>query len=231
MNTTLSTLYLLIKKDFILFFMRGGGLWQSLLLGLLLIFVFSLSQEIGSVIPAKTLATLFWLASIFCMVLIFNNLHSIEEQNAAKSALHLMPLSIHFVWLSKALCGTLFMLFAQILFFFALVIFCNASVIGSYKELLFILFLINIGMASSGSLLGALAVGQTGKESLLSIILFPLLTPLLLGGIELFSSFFSSTASIFIGEHQTWFFLILAFNGLFLTMALLLFPFIYTPDN
>ncbi len=36
-----SPLFLLIKKDFMLFFMRGGGLGQALILGLLLIFVFS----------------------------------------------------------------------------------------------------------------------------------------------------------------------------------------------
>ncbi len=77
----MSALIQLFKKDFTLFFLRGAGLGQAILLGLLLIFVFSLSQEIGEQISARGLATLFWLASTFCMVLIFNNLHALDEHN------------------------------------------------------------------------------------------------------------------------------------------------------
>ncbi len=165
------------------------------------------------------------------MVLIFNNLHALEEQNGAKNALHIMPLPIHFVWLSKAVCGLLFIFLAQVLFLFALIVFCNAELHGSYLEFVLMLLCMNIGMSACGSLLGALAVGQTGKESLMSIILFPLLTPVLLGGIELLAVLFSSGESIFNEELRQWLFLILAFDGLFLAMALFLFAFIYTPDN
>ncbi len=221
----------LLKKDFTLFFLRGGGLGQSILLGLLLIFVFSLSQGIGSSVEPRALATLFWLASAFAMVLIFNSLHALEEHNNAKSGLHLMPSSIHAVWLSKGFSGILFMLLAQILFLFALIVFCNGEIHGSIIELLTFLLLVDIGMSTCGALLGALAVGQTGKESLLSIVLFPLLTPLLLAGIEIFSLLFSpSVKSVFV-EAQSWLLLIVAFDGIFLAMALILFPFLYSADD
>ncbi len=220
----------LIKKDFLLFFMRGGGIGQALLLGLLLIFVFSLSQEVGAIIEARVLATLFWLASSFAMVLIFNSLHALEEYNNAKTALHLMPSSIHVIWLSKGLLGIIFMLFTQIIFLFALVIFCNAQLFGNVIEFLTFVLLADIGMATCGALLGALAVGQTGKESLLSIILFPLLTPLLLAGIEMLSLLFSNTENIF-ELARSWLLLVLAFDGIFLALALFLFPFLYMPDE
>ncbi len=221
-----SALFAIIKKDFSLFFLRGGGIGQSILLGLLLIFVFSLSQGIGEKVEARALATLFWLASAFAMVLIFNSLHALEEHNQAKSGLHLMPSSIHIVWIAKMLCGIFFMFTAQIVFFFALVVFCNAQLYGSLIELLTFLLLIDIGMATCGALLGALAVGQTGKESLLSIVLFPLLTPLLLAGIEAFSLLFMQHTE---NVGQSWLFLALAFDGIFLAMALILFPFLYSP--
>ncbi len=231
-SSPFALIYHLIKKDFLLFFMRGGGLGQALLLGLLLIFVFSLSQEIGGKITERAIATLFWLASVFSMVLIFNNLHGIEEQNQAKTALHLMPSSIHIVWFSKAFCGLIFMLISQIFFFLALMIFCQAKLHGSFLDFLFFLLLVDIGMTSCGSLLGALAVGQTGKESLLSIILFPLLTPLLLAGIDFFSSLFSAGSSNMSLLFQSeWFLIALCFDALFIAMALILFPFIYTSEN
>ncbi len=222
-----NALSLLIKKDFSLFFLRGGGLGQAILLGLLLIFVFSLSQEIGEQIAPRGLATLFWLSSTFCMVLIFNNLHALDEHNGVRTALHLMPSSILFIWLSKAICGIIFMLIAQILFFIALIVFCNAVIYIDLLQLLTILLLVDIGMAACGALLGTLAVGNTGKESLLTIVLFPLLTPLLLAGIEIFATFFSAQ----MGEYSSWLGIVLAFDALFTALALLLFPFIYSPDE
>ncbi len=230
-----SVLSLLIKKDFVLFFMRGGGLGQALLLGLLLIFVFSLSQEIGGKISERAQATLFWLSSVFSMVLIFNNLYALDEHSGAKNALHLMPYSIHYVCLAKALCGLFFMLISQVLFFFALMIFCQAVLYASLAEFLLFVLIVDIGMVTCGSLLGALAVGQTGKESLLSIILFPLLTPLLLAGIDFFALLFSPEA----GDSQLfsllfesqWFLLALCFDAVFIAMAIFLFPFVYTVEN
>ncbi len=166
------------------------------------------------------------------MVLIFNNLHAIEEQNEAKNALHLMPFSIQYVWLSKAICGLIFMFMSQVLFFLALMIFCQAVLVAGLAELLLFLFIVDIGMVACGSLLGALASLQTGKESLLSIILFPLLTPLLLAGIEIFFMFFSQeTQGLWALFESQWFLIALCFDALFVSMALILFPFIYTAEN
>ncbi len=218
----------LIKKDFILFFMRGGGIGQSILLGLLLIFVFSLSQGIGESVAPRALATLFWLASAFGMVLIFNNLHALEEVNGAKTGLHLMPASLQVVWLAKGISGIAFMLVSQFIFLFALIVFCNAQLHGQFLDFLTFLILIDIGMATCGALLGALVVGQTGKESLLSIVLFPLLTPLLLAGIEAFSILFTVDGGV---VESSWLMLALAFDGIFLAMALVLFQFIYGVDE
>ncbi len=138
-----------------------------------------------------------------------------------------MPSSILTIWFSKAICGLLFMLLAQTLFFFALIVFCNAAIYIPIIELLTILLLVDIGMATCGALLGSLAVGHTGKESLLTVVLFPLLTPLLLAGIEIFSSFFT----VEIIEYSSWLGIVLAFDALFTALALLLFPFIYTPEE
>ncbi len=219
-------LYLLIKKDILLFFMRGGGFGQAILLGLLLIFVFSLSLEVGQRASGREIGTLFWLASTFCMVLICNNLHALEEHNNVKTALHLMPNSILFVWLAKSISALIFMFIAQVVFFFALIVFCNAEFKGVLSELLTIFLLVDIGMVSCGALLGSLAVGSTGKESLLSIVLFPLLTPLLLAGIEIFAVFFTSGS----GDFGSWHLIMLSFDALFLALSLILFPFVYTAD-
>ena len=60
------------RKDLLLTFTRGSGLVQGLLLGLLLLFVFSLSQGVGERMSPQGAGAVFWLGSAFCQVLIFN---------------------------------------------------------------------------------------------------------------------------------------------------------------
>ena len=85
------------------------------------------------------------------------------------------------------------------------------------------------GMAASGSLLGALSVGRGGRESLLSIVLFPLLVPMLLAGVRLVSMGIDPDPVL--DDTMRWIGLAAAFDGLFLGAGLLLFPFVYSGDD
>ena len=79
------------RKDLLLTFTRGSGLVQGLLLGLLLLFVFSLSQGVGERMSPQGAGAVFWLGSAFCQVLIFNTLYALEEANGARLGLLLAP--------------------------------------------------------------------------------------------------------------------------------------------
>jgi heme exporter protein B len=86
----------------------------------------------------------------------------------------------------------------------------------------------DIGLVIIGSLLGALSQGQAARESLLSVIVFPLLLPVLLSGITLFAMCFSPDP---VGEPESWLGLILAFDALFAGAGLFLFPFVYSGEE
>ena len=77
---------LIARKDLRLVLSRGAGLVQALLLGLLLIFVFSLSRETGETMSGQGAATIFWLSSAFCQVLSFNMLYGLEELDGPPAA-------------------------------------------------------------------------------------------------------------------------------------------------
>ena len=71
-----------------------------------------------------------------------------------------------------------------------------------------------------------LSQGQAARESLLSVILFPLLLPVLLGGIKLFAQAFAGQ------EPETaWLGILGAFDALFAGAGLILFPFVYTGEE
>ena len=99
------------RKDLLLTFTRGSGLVQGLLLGLLLLFVFSLSQGVGERMSPQGAGAVFWLGSAFCQVLIFNTLYALEEANGARLGLLLAPAPIQAVWLGKALAVCQWLIF------------------------------------------------------------------------------------------------------------------------
>ena len=66
---------LIARKDLRLIFGRGFGPAQALLLGLLLIFLFSLAGKTGEKVSPQAAAAVFWMASAFGQVLIFSTLY------------------------------------------------------------------------------------------------------------------------------------------------------------
>lgn len=219
---------LVAGKDLRLVFSGGVGIAQPVLLGLLLIFVFSLSRPAGEVTPASAAAGIFWLATMFSQVLIFNTLYSLEEARGARLALLLAPVPVQAVWLGKCLAGGLLLIISQFVFAPAAVVFLSQGLSGPWPGALGALVMVDVGIVVMGSLLGALSQGQAARESLLSIIIFPLLIPVLLAGIRIGSAFFSGKGY---GELTGWYGMGLAFDAVFAGSALILFPYIYSGED
>lgn len=224
LNLTLA----MARKDLSVTLTRSAGLVQALLLGLLLIFMFSLSQKAGDTVSSQTAAAIFWLASSFCQVLIFNTLYSYEEGTGARRALLLVPAPVTGVWLGKGLAGLVLILLSQAVFLPAAVVFMGQSIAASEAEGFAMLVLCDIGLAALGSLLGALSQGQAARESLLSLLIFPLLIPLLLAGITVFAAFFGEPSA---DPLTPWLGFAAAFDAVFLGAGLLLFRFIYSGED
>jgi heme exporter protein B len=217
----------LVRKDLTLVLARGNGLVQALLLGLLLFFIFSLSREAGQPMDPQGAATVFWLSSVFCQVLIFNQLFALEETGGARMGLLLLPSPIQAVWLGKTLAGLCLLLLAQLCFLPAALVLLGQRMDGPPADGALALILVDVGMCALGSLLGALGIGQGSRESLLSILLFPLLVPLLLAGIRLGAQTFGLPLPDGPGS---WLHMALAFDGVFLGAGLLLFGFTYSGE-
>lgn len=220
--------FIVAIKDITLFFSKGAGIIQALIMGLLLIFIFSLSKGIDEQIPPQTAATIFWISSAFCQVIIFNMLYSFEETTGIWSNLLLSPIPVQAIWLGKAILGFIIILLTQCIFLPATIIFLAQSLTIFWWKSLWAIVLVDIGLVVLGSFLGAISKGQTIRESLLSIVLFPLMLPLLFAGIRICTEGFSIEYS---EETISWLQIIIAFDIIFATAAFILFPFILIGDD
>lgn len=215
-------------KDLRLIVLRGGGLMQALLLGLLLLFLFSLARAPGQEFSPQAAAAVFWLASLFTQVLLCNALYSLEEVNNARMGLLLTPAPPQAVWLGKGLAGLVLLLAAQAVFVPAMVVFLGRGLEGAVWQGLVALVLVDFGLMALGSLLGAMAQGQAGRESLLSVILFPLLVPVLLAGVRLGAGALDPGA---MDPPMAWIGLACGFDALFAAAGLILFPFVFSTGD
>ena len=207
--------------------LRGAlGLAQTALLGLLIIFVFSLSRKPGDEVPALAAAAIFWLSTLFSQVLVYNGLYALEEGNGARLGLAMAPVPAQAVWLGKALAGLILVLCCQLIFAVAVAVFLGQNVAGSLVMGVACVLVVDVGLASLGSFMGALASGRTSRESLLTVIFFPLIIPVLLSGIRVLEG-------VILGSDAGWDWLGLAcaFAAVFTAAALVLFPFIYTGEE
>lgn len=219
---------LIAGKDLRLILTRGGGIAQAMLLGLLLIFIFSLSRNTGQTTTPHEAATIFWLSSLFCQILIFNQLYALEETNSAREGLLLLDVPIQAIWLGKSLAALLLLLLAQIIFMPATIVFLGQQASGDFISGVAMLVGADIGICALGSLLGAAAQGQNSRESMLSIILLPMLAPLLLAGISVGSQTLGTAGD---SSTQSWLGIVMAFDAIFIAAGLTLFGFIYRGDD
>jgi heme exporter protein B len=212
------------RKDLRLAFAGGQGPVQAVLLGLLLVFIFSLSAAPGEHFSPQQAMAIFWLCSSFAVVLIFSLLFRFEEENDTATALLLSPLPVQGLWLGKTMAGFSLLLLCQVFFFPAALVFLGLDPGGNPGGLLAMVFGVDAGLCILGGLIGAMGHGQGAKDALLTIIVFPLQIPLLLGGIRIGVGLMQGGA---LGAQGEWFGLVLAFDAVFAGAALFLFPHVF----
>ena len=212
------------RKDLRLAFAGGQGPVQAILLGLLLVFIFSLSAAPGELFTPQQAMAIFWLCSSFAVVLIFSLLFRFEEENDTATALLLSPLPVQGLWMGKTMAGLALLLMCQVFFFPAALVFLGLDPGGDWAGLALMALGVDLGLCILGGLIGAMGHGQGAKDALLTIIVFPLQVPLLLGGIRIGVGLAQGLPLSGVAD---WFGLVMAFDAVFAGAALFLFPHVF----
>ncbi len=144
----------------------------------LILFGFALDPDGGVLVRAS--AGLFWLTVLFATLLAVQRSFAVEASDGAGDALRLSGLDPAGIFLGKAAAVAVELAVLQAMLAVGVVVLYDAPLGGAVLVLATCL-LATAGLAAAGTVFGALAAGLRVRETLLPLLLLPVVAPVLLG--------------------------------------------------
>ncbi len=170
-------------------------------------------------IGASTVSSgLFWLAIVFSMLLAIQRSFAIESSDNARDGLRLSALQPSGIFLGKVAALVAELLVLEVILLTCTIIFFGA-VIDNPILLALTCAVGTVGLAMVGTLYGALSAGLRSRDTLMPLLFFPVISPLLLGCVQATHDALTNGD----GNGYGWFRLALAFTAIFTVFGVLAF--------
>jgi heme exporter protein B len=182
----------------------------------LVLFAFALDPDRGFL--ERATAGLYWVAVLFTAVLAVQRAFALEAADGVRDALRLSALRPPAIFLGKAAAVA-----AELVALEALLLAGVAVLYGTPLHGLGLLVLTCLvataGLSFAGTLYGVLAAGLRVRETLLPILLLPVVAPVLIGSTRAFEAALGDTPS----DGWRWIGLLVTFAAIYLLFGLLAF--------
>lgn len=143
----------------------------------LVLFAFALEPDRG--LLTRAAAGLFWLAVTFSALLAIQRSFAIESSDGARDGLRLSGLDPAGIFLGKAAAVAVELAALEILLGVGVVVLYDAELSGAVL-LVLTCIAATVGLAAAGTLYGVLAAGVRVRETLLPLLLLPVVAPVVL---------------------------------------------------
>lgn len=151
----------------------------------LVLFGFALDPDRG--VLDRAAAGLFWVAVLFTALLAVQRSFAVEAADGARDGLRLSGLDPAGIFLGKALAVAVQLLALEVLLLVGVTVLYDADLDGP-GVLLATALAATVGLAAAGTVYGVLAAGLRVRETLLPLLLLPVLAPVLLGATKAWES-------------------------------------------
>lgn len=163
-----------------------------------------------------------WVVVLYAGVLGLNRSFGAEVDRGTLSALLLAPVDRSAIYFGKLLANLLFILATEALLLPVILIIFDVNLLQA--PILLGLLLGTIGYESVGTLFAALAASARARESLLPVLLLPVMVPVFVAGVGLTANVIDAHNLSSLGR---WFALLVAYDLIFITLSFLLFDLIW----
>ncbi len=162
---------------------------------------------------------LVWLATLFSMLVVLQSSFAVESADGALDALRVAGVDPVAIFLGKSLALAVQLLVLEALLIFTAVVLYTVEIsLAGLGLLIFTVAAATVGLACVGTLYGGLAAGVRGRETLLPLLLLPVVAPVLIGATRATESAFGSGGAT-IGEGWPWVGLLAVFAVLFVAVG------------
>ena len=160
-----------------------------------------------------------WLGLLLSSTLTLSEAFHAEMENHALEGLLLLPVSPRVLYYGKALANTMQLVMLGIALIPVMVVLYDAGT-TRILTILLIIVLGSAGISAPGTLYSAMTSQARAKQTLLPLLLFPLIVPVLLASVK-------ATSLAILGDPmeqgRSWALLLLCFNGIYWSLCGLLF--------
>ena len=183
----------------------------------LLLFSFAIGPSAG--LLRQYAAGFLWLGLLLSSTLTLSEAFHAEMENHALEGLLLLPVSPRVLYYGKALANTIQLLVLGIGLVPVMVVLYDA---GTTRVLTIFLIIVlgSAGISAPGTLYSAMTSQARAKQTLLPLLLFPLIVPVLLASVK-------ATSLAILGDPmeqgRSWMLLLLCFNAIYWSLCGLLF--------
>ena len=214
----------LIRKDLGLQFRSKETLVLIFVFSVLVVLIFAFA--FGPIFPerverGKLAASVLWTAFVFAGIISLNRSFTLERAHGALEGIRLTGVDASNLYLSKVVSNVVFLFLLQIVITPIALQFLDLLDVVTMVilwKLFGVLSIGTLGFCAVGVLLAGMSTSANGGESLLSVILLPLVIPIIIGGAK-------CTVSLLVTgglESGFWLKLIAGYSLIFLASAYLL---------
>ena len=183
----------------------------------LLLFSFAIGPSAG--LLRQYAAGFLWLGLLLSSTLTLSEAFHAEMENHALEGLLLMPVSPRVLYYGKTLANTIQLVLLGIALVPVMVVLYDAGT-TRLLTILLIIILGSAGISAPGTLYSAMTSQARAKQTLLPLLLFPLIVPVLLASVK-------ATSLAILGDPmeqgRSWMLLLLCFNAIYWSLCGLLF--------
>lgn len=158
---------------------------------------------------------LVWLATLFSLFILVQRTFAVETYDGALDSLRVAGVNPQGIFIGKAAALFVQLLVLETMLFIAAVVLYRVNVSGSGLVLLVTCVLCaSAGLAFVGTLYGGLTAGARGRETLLPLLLLPVVAPVLICATRATESAFRS-GGLTVGEGWPWVAVLAVFAAVF----------------
>ena len=144
----------------------------------LLLFAFALDPDRG--VLRRVAPGLFWVTVLLAALLAISRSFAVEAEHGARDGLRLSGLDPAAIFLGKAAAVAVELLVLEMLLAAGVVLLFDVT-LDSLAPLLLATLAATVGLAAAGTLYGVLAAGTRVRETLVPLLVLPVVSPVLLG--------------------------------------------------